>query len=161
MLAGMLLAPAAALAAGDGLVLVPDPPLLLALIALFVVLVLPVNQLVFKPLLRVLDEREARIAGTRARAEALEREADAVLARYESSVREVRAEAEQSRRGTLEEARSDAFGTTGAARGEAEAEIERARGEIAQALDGARATLRTQAEELARQAASTVLGRAL
>ena len=160
-----------------GLVLWPDWPrvivapdgtiesvhvgLLVALIVFFFLLVAPVNQFVFKPILKVLDEREERIAGTRARAAQLERQADEVLGRYESSVQAVREEAERERRSLLEAARGDAVGATGEARGEAESEIEQARSEIASALDAARVTLRSQSEELARQAASSVLGRAL
>ncbi|MGH0029171.1 MAG: ATP synthase F0 subunit B [Myxococcota bacterium] len=158
--AALLALAAPAHAAGD-LVLIPHPPLMLALIVLFALMVLPVNQLVFKPLLRVLDERDEKIAGTRTRAEQLDRETDEVLTRYESQVAAVREEAEQDRRALLESARGDAQGTTGGARSEAEQEIERARSEIASALDAARDTLRTQSQELARQAAASVLGRPL
>lgn len=170
----LLLPPVAASASEGGLQLLPELPAPVAeliggpagwgtisLIVLFVVLVVPVNQLVFKPLLRVLDEREEKIAGKRARAQQLQREADEVLGRYESQVAAVREEAEQERRGLLEGARSDAQGTTGGARAEAEGEIERARREIAGALDEARGSLRSQAEDLARQAATRVLGRPL
>jgi F-type H+-transporting ATPase subunit b len=147
--------------AAGGLELMPDPPLLLALIVLFAVLVFPVNQLVFKPIFRVLDEREEQIDGTRTRAAQLEQETDDVLSRYESQVAAVREEAEQGRRSLLESARGDATGTTGGARAEAEREIERAREEIAEALESARGGLRAESQELARQAAASVLGRPL
>ena len=94
----ILLIPSLAAAAEHGLVLVPDLPLLLALIAFFVLLIAPANALVFKPLLRVLDERDARIAGTRTKAERLEQEAAAILARYEQAVSEARDEGERGRR---------------------------------------------------------------
>ena len=147
--------------AADNLVLVPDPPILLALIVLFVLLVAPIDRLLFKPIFRVLDERDERIAGTRARAVALEQETDQVLSRYESQVAAVREEAEQERRSLLEAARGDALGTTGGARAQAEGEIERARSEIQGALESARGSLRSQAQELAQQAAARVLGRPL
>jgi F-type H+-transporting ATPase subunit b len=148
---------APAIASEDNLVLVPDPPLLL----LFVLLIVPVNLLVFKPIFKVLDEREARIAGTRARAQKLEEDADAVLGRYEAAVRDVREEAELGRRARLEEARSELVAATGAARRDAEGEIERARSELRSVVGSAQTALRSQAEELARQAASQVLGRSL
>jgi F-type H+-transporting ATPase subunit b len=152
---------APAIASEDNLVLVPDPPLLLALLLLFVLLIVPVNLLVFKPIFKVLDEREARIAGTRARAQKLEEDADAVLGRYEAAVRDVREEAELGRRARLEEARSELVAATGAARRDAEGEIERARSELRSVVGSAQTALRSQAEELARQAASQVLGRSL
>lgn len=170
-------APLPAFAAEGGLQLLPElPPFMagvaeaigapvgwgtLILLLFFPALLVPLNALLFKPLLRLLDEREERIAGTRARAEKLEQDATATLERYEGSVRETRDEAERSRRAALEEVRREAQQQTAAARREAEGRIEAARREVDEALESARSGLRAQAEELARQAASQVLGRAL
>ena len=134
---------------------------LLILLLIFTALVYPVNALIFKPIFRVLDEREEKIAGTRRQADRLFAEADQVLARYEQSVREVRQDAEQERKQTLERARADGAAKTGEARGEAEREVARAREDVAAALDGARGTLRAQSEGLAAEIAARVLGRAL
>ena len=131
------------------------------LILFFFLLVYPVNQLIFRPIFRVLDERDAKIAGTRKRAERLFAEADEVLARYESSVREVRAEAEQARKQVIQAARGDGGSRTAQARGESEREVAHARDEIAAALDTARGELRAQTEGLAREIATQTLGRAL
>ena len=151
---------APAFAAGD-LVLIPEVPLLLALIVLFLILVVPVNTLLLQPLLRVLDEREERIDGTRNKADSLEREASEILERYESEVRAVREESEQQRRGVLDEARGQSTETTDAARATAEQQIDAARQEVNAALEQARGGLQSQARDLAQQAASQVLGRAL
>jgi F-type H+-transporting ATPase subunit b len=150
-----------ALASEGDLVLFPDPVMLGILVALFLLLVYPVNQLIFRPIFRVLDERDAKIAGTRKRAEKLFGEADEVLARYEGSVREVRAEAEQARKQVLEGARGDGGSKTAQARTEAEHEVAGARAEIAAALDVARGELRAQTEGLAREVAAQALGRRL
>ena len=155
-----LLSPLAARAAA-GLELMPDWRILFGLVVFFLLLVFPLNRLLFAPVFRVLDEREQRIAGTRARAAQLERDAEAALARYEASVRSAREESEQTRRALLERARADALGATGEARAQVERQIETARSDIGHALESARATLRSQAPELASQAASRVLGRAL
>ena len=155
-------APRSAAAASEGgLVLVPDPTLLLLLIVLFVLMIFPVNALVFRPLLRVLDEREERIAGTRSRAAKLEGQAAELLARYGQSVAETRDESERERRSLLEEVRAEAQRQTAAARGEAESRIEQSRREVGEALESARQSLRSQSAELAREAAAQVLGRAL
>jgi F-type H+-transporting ATPase subunit b len=131
------------------------------LIVIFLLLIYPVNALLFKPIFKVLDERDAKIAGTREKAERLFTEADDVLARYEGSVREVRAEAEQARKQVLAGARQDGASKTTEARAGAEGEVTRAREEIAGALDVARGELRTQTEGLAREVAAQALGRAL
>jgi F-type H+-transporting ATPase subunit b len=131
------------------------------LIAFFALLVFPVNKLLFHPIFRVLDERQARIEGARKRADAIGAEADALLDRYRSGVRSAREQAESGRRQVLEEARRAQARLTGDVRSEAEAEINRAREEVAGALADARSQLREQAEALAREAATRVLGRSL
>jgi F-type H+-transporting ATPase subunit b len=160
-LAALLVAQDAS-AASDNLVLVPQlVDRMLPLVALFCLLVIPVNLLIFKPLFRVLDERAERIDGARQRAERLEREADEVLERYERSVQEVREQAEAERRAHRERARAESQDDTGAVRAEADREIARARGALAQSLESTRAALRAEARELAREAAARVLGRAI
>jgi F-type H+-transporting ATPase subunit b len=160
LFAALLVADPAA-ASGDGdLVLVPDAKMLI-LIGLFVALMFPANALLFKPIFRVLDEREARTSGTRDRAQKLQREAIDALTEYERAVREVREEAEGDRKQTLAEARGENGSVRSDARGEAKREVERARGELTEALAGARSTLRAQAEALAEEAAARVLGRPL
>lgn len=169
------LLPAAAMASEGGLQILPELPhrgvaealgmpygfKWVGLMALFALLVVPVQQLVFKPLFRALDARAERIDGTRARARRLEEEAERILQRYEASVRATREESERARRGRLEEARAASQRAAAEARAEAERRIAEARAELASSLDEARAALRAEAEGLARQAASQVLGRAL
>jgi F-type H+-transporting ATPase subunit b len=152
----------AASASGDNLVLLPQlVDRMLPLVALFCLLVIPVNRLIFKPLFRVLDERAERIAGARSWAERLERDADEILERYERSVREAREEAEVERRAHLERARAASLDDTGAVRSEADLEVARARRALAESLVAARALLRAEAHVLAREAAARVLGRAI
>ncbi len=158
--AGLLVAVPALASEGD-IVLIPSPEMLLSLIVLFVLLVFPVNALLFKPIFAALDARDEKISGTRARAERLAGDADEVLARYEARIREVREEAEAERRESLAESRSQSLAEAAAARGGAEADIENARREISAELERARSGLRRDAEQLARQAAGRVLGRLL
>jgi F0F1-type ATP synthase membrane subunit b/b' len=160
-LVAALLAAGPAAASEGGIVLWPEPMTLLVMIALFCALLLPVNALLFRPLLRALDLRTERTVGTRERAEKLAANADEILARYEQAVRDVRIEAEQTRRDQLAEARSETAQRTAQARADAEQQIERARREVGDALVQARARLRADAEPLAREAASRVLGRPL
>jgi F-type H+-transporting ATPase subunit b len=131
------------------------------LIALFAVLILPVNAILLRPLLRVLDERSDRIEGARARAAEISARADEVLARYESTIAGARAQGERERRTVLERARQEQTDLTRAARAEAEGEIERARAEVGEALVAARGSLRDEAQALAVAAAGRILGRSL
>jgi F-type H+-transporting ATPase subunit b len=150
--------PTSAHAAGD-LVLVPQIPLVVVLIALFVLLIFPVNALVFKPIFSALDERSSRIQGARQRAEHIQEEATTVLQRYESTIREARADAETIRREQISAARDEQTSIAASARQQAEAKVEQARSELSASLGDARESLRGSAQELARTAAEQVLGR--
>ena len=151
-----------AVASEGGLVLLPDlTGKLPILIVLFALLVYPVNAFLFNPILRVLDAREERTAGTRSRAEKIMSNAEETLAKYESAVREVRVEAEQARKSEAAVAREENATVVAAARAEAERQLKRAGIELEEALAQSRQTLRSGAQSLADEAASRVLGRAL
>ena len=158
--ATLLVAPANALAA-KGLVLTPDPQILVALLAFFVILIFPVNSMIVRPILKVLDERTARIEGQQVHADQLVAEAEEVMNRYRESVREAREGSESDRQHRIGEARSEQGAVTAEAKSEADAEIARAREEIAASLEEARASLQNASRDLAKIAAERILGREL
>ena len=131
------------------------------LMALFLLMIAPVNRIVLKPLLRVLDERSAKIEGARKRAGEISAQAEVVLAQYERAVEGARKQAEELRKGELDRARGEQARLLAEARQRAESEVAGARSGIAGALAGARAELRGGTEALAREAAARVLGRSL
>lgn len=150
-----------ALAAGGGIEIMPSPAKLLPLIGLFALMIIPVNRLLIQPMLKVLDERDERIAGARSRAGEVGKRAEEVLAAYEGNVARARDEAEGERRGQLDQARSAHADRVGRERGDAEQRLEQARGEIRGALEQARGGLQAEAQQLAKQAAEKMLGRSL
>ncbi len=133
------------------------PLLLLA----FALLIYPVNALIFRPIFKVLEERDRKIAGNRENARRVEGEADEILERYERSVRAAREEAEAARKSELDVARREHAEQTQDVRSQAEQEVGRARQEIERALGETRSSLRVQADQLASEAASRILGRSL
>ena len=148
--------------ASDSLELIPDYTRTLPIMLLgFVLLIFPLNQLIFKPIFRSLDDRAARIEGARDRSSHLQREAGRVLDRYETAIRAARGASEEARQLELQRAREEQATLTAQARGEAEAELERARADLGRSLEQARTSLRASAEELAQAAAEQVLGRTL
>jgi len=147
--------------AAEGLNLYPDIPSSVVILVAFLVLMYPLNVLLFRPLFRVLDERHERISGAHRRADKLQREAEEVLARYRDAVGRVREEAEQDRRAHVEQAREEHASITGQARQEAEQQVERSRADVRRSLEEARQGLRAQAETLARDVAGRVLGRSV
>lgn len=161
LVTGLLMA-GAAQASDGGLVLMPEfTGKFPILVVLFVLLVGPANLLLFKPIIAVLDERQARTVGTRKRADKIMTDANNTLADYERAVREVREEAETDRKAQASTARTESAAATAAARAESERVMEGARSELSEALEQARQTLRSEAQGLANEAASRVLGRTL
>ena len=173
VLAAMAFAFAAPAFAAGELVLIPDAELLgvfglgdgigmlWVMLAGFVVLIFPLNALMFQPIFRALDARDERIQGARDRSAQLQTEADDVLDRYETAIREARSESESQRQTQLGAARDEQATLTTQARSDAEQELERARGELNRSLEEARTTLRASADDLATAAAEQILGRPL
>lgn len=157
----LLLATATPAQASADLVLVPDAPTLIGLIILFVGLVVATNALIFKPIFQALDDRALRVEGARQRAEEVDVESDALLQRYEASIREARAEAETSRKNTLGHAREEQLGMAEEARAQAEIQVEEARSGLEAALADARQALRAASRDIARAVAARVIGREL
>lgn len=154
------------LAAGNAqasadLVLIPSPLTLISLLVLFVVLVFPLNALVFRPIFDTLDERERRTAGARERADEISKQADEVLGRYRTELSAARSAAEQGRREAVEHAREEQARVTTAARTEAEQKVEEGRSELMALLEQARSDMGSHVRELADTAAQKILGRAL
>jgi len=131
------------------------------MVAIFAVLIFPLNALIYQPIFSALDARAERIQGARNRSAQLQSEADSVLERYETAIREARSDSEVARQAQLASAREEQVTLTDQARGEAEQELDRARSELARSLGEARETLRASADDLATAAAEQVLGRTL
>jgi F-type H+-transporting ATPase subunit b len=148
-------------AASDDLNLTPDVFITTILLVAFVAIMFPLNSLIFRPLLQIMDEREDKITGARRRAASIEAQATEALSRYEDALRVAREEAMQERRAQLEAARADLLTTTRRAKAEAAQELENVREELDASLRDARETLRDGSEELARLAAERILGRSL
>jgi F-type H+-transporting ATPase subunit b len=149
---------ALAFAEGGDNIISPDGSLLL-IIALFMLFVFVMNRLLFKPIGRVLDERQTLTEGATNEARAAGRRYQARLAEYESTIRQARAESyrrlEQARAAALEERRR----LIEAAKQKASGEIEQAKSEIRRQADGARAALEAESRQIAATITRTVLGR--
>ena len=155
-----LLIAAPAHAAGN-LVLIPEAPKLVALLVFFVLLIIPLNKLIFRPLFGVIDERDSKIAGATRDAEQLVAKAEELTNEYRGKIRGAREDAEAARKQQLDAARSEQASITGDAKAETEDEITRARGEIEASLSEARGTLEASSRDLAAIAAERILGRPL
>jgi len=136
----------------------PDGSLLF-IIALFLLFVFVMNRLLFRPIGRVLDERQALTEGATNEARAAARRYQAKLAQYEETIRQTRAESyrrlEQERARALEERRR----LIEDAKQKATVEIDQAKSEIGQQAEAARVSLEAESRQIADRISRTVLGR--
>src|ERR1044072_1810978 len=151
---------ALAFAEGGGNIISPNGSLVFILV-LFLLFVFVMNRLLFRPIGRVLDERQVLTEGATSEARAPSRRYQAKLADYESSIRQARAESykklEQDRAVALEERRL----RIEAAKRETGGMIEQAKSEIEQQVSSARAALESESRQIAETISRTVLGRAV
>jgi F-type H+-transporting ATPase subunit b len=156
-----LCAPLPALAAGGGINLNPDWGVVARNILVFLLLVIPVNKLLLQPLLEVLRAREERTEGATERAGEIRDEAASVESELASQIADARARAQGRRGEILAEAQVHERGVVADAQSRAATQIDAVRAGIAEELDSARQSLRAEARELAREAAASILGRAI
>lgn len=126
---------------------------------LFLLLFVVANALLFQPYLRLRERRKQGIDGARAEAERMTAQADAKLADYEKQLAAARSRANEEGRKVRGEAAAHEKDVTDKARAEAQKAIDEAAARMRQETEAARLQLLPQANTLARQIASKLLGR--
>ena len=147
-----------AFAEGGGNIISPDGSLVFVLV-LFLILVFVLNRILFRPIGRVLDERQTLTEGAANEARAARRTYETRLAEYEATIRQARAESykrsEQERAAAVEERRH----LIDDAKQHTHEQIERAKREIEQQVVQARVALESESRQIAERISRTVLGR--
>lgn len=127
--------------------------------ALFLVLMFVANKLMFQPYLALRERRKAGIEGARAEAERMTAQADAKLADYEKQLAVARNRANEEGRKVRTEAVAHEREVTDAARSTAQKAIDEAQAKMRTETEAARGQLLPQADAIAKQIASKLLGR--
>ena len=147
-----------AFAEGGGNIISPDGSLVFVLV-LFLILVFVLNRILFRPIGRVLDERQTLTEGAANEARAARQSYETRLAEYEATIRQARAESykrsEQERAAAVEERRH----LIDDAKQHTHEQIERAKREIEQQVVQARVALESESRQIAERISRTVLGR--
>lgn len=128
-------------------------------LALFFIVAFIGSRLLFRPYLRMRDERAAGIEGARDEAARLSSEADARLTHYEGEVAAARSKAQDERRTIRTEAATRQREATEAARAEAVRSFETARLRVERETNVARQQLMPRASQVAEEIAGKLLGR--
>lgn len=143
----------------EGAVTVDLDASLFVQLGLFLVLLLVLKPTLFDPMLKLFEEREKRIEGTRHQASKEDERSAKALAKYEAIVGKAR-EAGAAERDTLRQgALKQEAELMARVRAETAGTLERGRAEISKEAQAARTQLRGDARTLGRDIASRVLGR--
>jgi F-type H+-transporting ATPase subunit b len=134
--------------------------LLIQLAIILTVMVL-LNQILFKPVMRVLEERRARTEGRRKAAAELEGKAEAVWADYQKRIQEARGQGDRARAEFVRLAEEERQRATEAASEEAEKTVTAVRARVRAEAADARKALEAEARRLADSAAQRILGRSI
>ena len=130
-------------------------------IVLFLVLCFVLSKVLFRPYLKLLEEREGKTAGARQDTDKLEREGARLKTLYEERIAHAQAAGGAAKEAILQEARQRREQVLNQARQEAAATLELARRELASQGAGERQLAAAEAATVARQMASKILGRNL
>jgi len=148
-------------AAAEGLNLSPRPWLVLTNLAIVLLLIWPVNRLLITPLVKILQEREARTGGSSAEAAELRSQAAAERARLDARRQQTHRAAGERRNAILARGKSEEQRVVEVARVESAESLAQVRTSIAAEVEQVRSSLHTDARALAQLAAERILGRAL
>ncbi len=132
---------------------------LLVQFGIFLVMALFATQWLFKPYLRMRDERKKGIDGARKEADRVSAEADARMAEYEDKLAAARSRAYEKQREIRAEAGTHQREVTEKARAEAAKALEEAQAKVTSETESARSELMPQADAIAQSIASKLLGR--
>ena len=132
---------------------------LLVQIALFVVLLVILKPLLFEPMLKLFEEREKRIEGTRREASKEDERSAKALAKYEAILGKARDAGAAERDALRAEGTRKEAETMARVRAVTATTIEQGRASIASEAKNARTALASEASSLARAIATRVLGR--
>lgn len=128
--------------------------------ALFLVLLVILNQMIFKPLVAVLDERRKLVEeGANAQRSSM-KTVEESMARYQERLVEARRIAQTKRNKILKESEMIREEITASAKEQALAMVQATATEIDQQVEQAKDTLKEESEELAKRIVSSVLSRA-
>ena len=129
-------------------------------IGLFLLLVYILNVLIYKPVLKVMEERGKKISGMEADAVLADKEVEDKLASYRLELDKARQSGSADRATLKKEGLDKEVELLGAAHAEAQKTLSAAKDKIAKEVDSALAILKGMTEEMGKDIADKVVGRA-
>lgn len=148
------------LALAESIQLVPDGTLFIH-IAIILLMVFVLNRILFRPINRVLKERESHTLGRLGEAKDILRRVEFGLSNYERSMREARAESYRLLEAEQAKATEARQRRVGQVRNEVKAQVGEQKRQLQSQMEEARSNLLNEARQMAGSVSRQVLGRPL
>jgi F-type H+-transporting ATPase subunit b len=130
-------------------------------IASILFLMFLLNNLLFKPIRSILEERQEKLDALKKEMDGFEQKAVSIVENYNQKLNEARQNGVKEKEKFLSEARANEKGILSQSAREAEEKKQRDISEITKAIDSVRSELNTKAEAFANEIVQKVLGRAI
>ncbi|UFS72288.1 ATP synthase F0 subunit B [Geomonas sp. RF6] len=127
----------------------------------FLVLMLLLNQFLYKPVRKVLAQRTAEISGAKEKSAAVDAEVQEKMAEYEARLRAIRSSAADERGALKKEAVAQETAILEKAKDEATEKVSAIKARVAKEAEDARQLLKDSAQTLSAEICEKVLGRSL
>jgi len=127
----------------------------------FMILMVVLNALLFKPLRAALQARREAIESSKAKVHDIDEQVQAQIARYEAQLQEARLQGAQERAALRKAGQEEEARILGTANRTAAEKLQTIKEQIQEEAGTARQSLRNETESLAREIAGKVLGRAV
>lgn len=130
-------------------------------IANFLILIVLLNLLLYKPILGVIDKRKRQLSFSDEEIRRLKAAMEEKMASYEQKLQAAKQEALRQKNDLVREANDQAKGIVDAVRGEIPQLLETFHAQVQQEVSQAKEVLESQGQRIAREIAEKVLGRGL
>jgi len=127
----------------------------------FLALIFILNQLLYKPILQIMDRRKGIFDSTEAEIKRLQDTIDQKMAEYEAKIAQAKGEAMAQRGEIQKEGAEKGKEILDGARVEIQKMMDDFQIRLTQEVDGARTVLRSQSERISKEIAEKVLGRSV
>lgn len=127
----------------------------------FLLLMFVLNIFLYKPLLKVLSERDSEMIASREKTAAVDREVQEKMELYEVKLRQTKAAAYEEKTSAVNKAREEESAVIEKARLEAAQSLAVIQKQVAREAEEARGVLRGQAQSISLEICEKVLGRSL
>ena len=127
----------------------------------FLLLMLILNLLLYKPILGIIDKRKKQMQDTEEEIKRLNQSVEERMAAYEEKLRQAKIDAVEKKQEIMKEGAERAKSIIDAAKGEIPGMMEKFHGEMNREVDEARRTLTNQSKKISVEIAEKLLGRSL